>query len=104
MKTGHFWEEIFYSVIEDIYVGKIYQYEEIWCHQLSKLPHSYLTGLLNIITHVKSLDDSSNLITDSECLERFKPFSIIQKGNLNRIFQFHDLNSCFSLLFTIFHA
>ena len=48
IETGHFQEEIFYSVIDDIHVDKIYQYEEIWCHQLSKLPRSYLTGLLRI--------------------------------------------------------
>ena len=29
MKTGQFWEEIFYRVIEDIHIHKIYQYEEI---------------------------------------------------------------------------
>ena len=36
MKTGHFWEKIFYSVIEDIHIHKINQYEEIWWHQLSQ--------------------------------------------------------------------
>ena len=37
METGHFWEEIFYSVIEDIHIHKIYQYEEIWRHQREKM-------------------------------------------------------------------
>ena len=37
MKTGHFWVEIFYSVIEDIHIHKIYQYEEIWRHQREKM-------------------------------------------------------------------
>ena len=37
MKTGHFWEKIFYSVIEDIHIHKIYQYEEIWRHQREKM-------------------------------------------------------------------
>ena len=49
METGHFWGEIFYSVIEDIDIHKIYQNEEIWRHQVKKclnLSHSYLKGLL----------------------------------------------------------
>ena len=37
METRHFWEEIFYSVIEDIHIHKIYQYEEIWRHQREKM-------------------------------------------------------------------
>ena len=36
METGHFWEDIFYCVIEDIHIHKIYQYEEIWLHQVSQ--------------------------------------------------------------------
>ena len=37
METGHFWEEIFYCVIEDIHLDKIYQYEEIQRNKREKM-------------------------------------------------------------------